>query len=71
MYAIRSYYVVFGYLAVHTDYQEAEDATFELLDDHKKLDLDMLIGSLLLKTTIQPILLCKLHMNMKKGIRKK
>ncbi len=35
--------VVFGYLAVHTDYQEAEDATFELLDDHKKLDLDMLI----------------------------
>jgi len=35
--------VVFGYLAVHTEAQEAEDATFELLEDGKKLDLDMLI----------------------------
>jgi hypothetical protein len=36
--------IVYGYLAIHADSKEAEDATFELLDDKKKLDLDLLVN---------------------------
>lgn len=36
--------LVYGYLAIHIDPKEAEDATLELLDDKKKLDLDLLVN---------------------------
>ena len=35
---------VYGYLAIFKTKKEAEEATFELLDDNKKLDLDLLIN---------------------------
>ncbi len=33
---------IYGYLAIFNSYQEAESSTYELLDDSKKLDLDLL-----------------------------
>jgi hypothetical protein len=35
---------IFGFLAVFNNKQEADDATYELLDDNTKLDLDLLQG---------------------------